>query len=106
MPGVRQGVRDLVYLVLQSFTEPSTLDRFPVVAAGSSLQLSAIGSITTPKVEGGGNSPASSMTSEQQSLADVDESAKGGPSGSTTTAKKGGVLSGRKLSFTRTSKKK
>lgn len=108
------GVRDLCALVLQAFANKDVLDSLPVVptaTSGSALHLSAVGGLTTPKEQGGGASPASSMTSEQQSLADVDEGAlgKGAPSSSAADARKSSSklgIAGRKLSFTRNSKRK
>ena len=89
-------VRDLIALTLSGFADPASLDALPVVAtsAASSLHLSAAGSVSTR----GGDSPASSQTSEQPSLADVDETA-AKPAGAKLGAalKKGGLVS--KLSF-------
>ena len=84
------------------------LDSYPVVptaATDSALHLSALGSI--PKLEGGGASPASSITSEQQSLADVEEHKHmPGASSGVSTDRKSKTMSlaaaGRKLSFART----
>ena len=97
------GVRDLISLVLSVFADPPSLERMPVAPASaatgtSSLHLSAVGSLNAPKVEGGGSSPASSMTSEQQSLADLEE----------TSQKKKMTLAaaGKRLSFPIRSKKK
>ena len=58
-------------------------------SAASSLHLSAAGSVSTR----GGDSPASSQTSEQPSLADVDETA-AKPAGAKLGAalKKGGLV--------------
>lgn len=98
------GVRDLIALTLQTFAEPAALDdarRFPVVVTSggpsSSLHLGALGSISTPKVDGGGTSPASSQTSEQAALADVEPA---------SAKAKRSNLAGRALSFSRSSKKK
>ena len=105
------GVRDLISLVLQVFADPTSLERMPVAptsgATGtSSLHLSAVGSLNQ-HVQGG-TSPSSSITSEQPSLADVEE-------GSSKTAGAGasklkGAISmataGKRLSFPVRSKKK
>jgi hypothetical protein len=100
------GVRDLIYLAAQVFGDPSALDRLTVAPSSSAtLHLSAMGSITPAKPEGGGASPASSMTSEQQSLAEVDEAAKAGGAGPSTSARKSSSLVGRTLSFRSGSKK-
>jgi len=125
------GVRDLIALTLVVFADARRLDAMPVAPASAtnSLHLSAVGSISTPKVEGGGNSPASSQTSEQQSIADVDDAAAyhgaggGSATNPTVTASGGGAhaasgkarasssglskiaATGRKLSFSRNPKK-
>ena len=111
-------MRDLIALVLEAFKSPSSLDSLPVVptsSESSSLHLSAIGreALNTTATPGGGNSPASSITSEQQSLADVEEpAAVARPSSNVgaTKSKIGGAsalaAAGRKLSFTRAPKKK
>ena len=101
----REGERDLIKLALQAFANPSTLESMPVAptSASSSLHLAAVGGLTNPKAEG--VSPASSQTSEQQSLADVDERASAIGSASAALPKPSGsnklATSGRKLSFTR-----
>jgi len=99
------GVRDLIALTLHAFAEPAALDKIPVAPTSSDnqLHLSAVGSsLSTPKADGGA-SPASSMTSEQVSLADVDERVAASSAAASRTGK---LLSGRKLSFTRAAKKK
>ena len=73
--GATWQVRDLLALVLEAFKDPGSLDRVHVVPTSSnasSLHLSAVGSLSTPRGNGG-ESPASSITSEQPALADVED---------------------------------
>lgn len=69
-----QGTRDLIALTLMSFTDVASLERMPVLATSASSHLSSIGSLalSAPQI-----SPNSSRTSEQVSLADVDEAVRG-----------------------------
>jgi len=110
------GVRDLIALTLLVFTDVAQLERLPKApTTSSSLHLSAVGShLISSKPEGGGASPASSMTSEQQSIADVEDArappSEGGASASGKARVSASGLAkiaatGRKLSFTRAAKK-
>ena len=115
--------RDLIHLALIAFRSPAGLRAIPIAPATSmsALHLAAVGGLSHPRVDGGA-SPASSMTSEQPSLPDVERAHQGvvvAPPGSAARPaaaaeppkKSGGglfgaVVGGRKLSFGGKARKK
>jgi len=100
-----EGERDLIKLALEVFAHPSEIDNMPnaPTSNNSSLHLAAAGSITSAKADFPDD--ASSITSEQQTMADVEEHGSSGAVGASSTAPKsslGKLTAGaRKLSFTR-----
>jgi len=105
----QEGVRDLVALTLRCFANPASLQNVPIAtpsaSQASALHLAAAGQITSSKHEGGGQSPASSATTEQQSLADVEERPGQLPSAAARAAPSSNNKVKSKFSFSRASKK-
>jgi len=107
----REGERDLIALALRAFADPSGIERMPVAPTShnSALSLAAAGQITGARPEGE-DDMASSFTSEQQSLADVEEqrppigSAQSAAASSKPAVSKSSLKS--KLSFSRNKAKK